>query len=433
MLHLQAFPPQEILEKSFLADLHIHSKYSRASSKGMEPKTLYEVGRQKGLEVIGTGDFTHPQYLKELKELLEFNPSSGLYFLREKGPSPPFFVPTAEISLIYSTKHLANRRIHLILIAPNLAIVEEVNKYLSKIGNLLADGRPTFGLTAEKLVLDLRSISSEILVIPAHAWTPWYSVFGAFSGFNSLEEAFGEATPFIYAIETGLSSDPEMNWRISALDKISLISNSDAHSPSKIGREATAFFYPLSFTSIYQGIKEGLIAYTIEFYPEEGKYHYDGHRTCGVVLHPKETKKLHHRCPKCGGPLTIGVLHRIEDLADREEGIIPPGKPYSVHVVPLIEILAEIYGLNPTSKSLEKIYRLTLERAGSEFDILIKRELKDLEEVLEESLSKALARMRKGEVYLQPGYDGVYGKVSVFPREEEIKTSTFKGQQSLFS
>ncbi len=217
-------------------------------------------------------------------------------------------MPTAEISLIYSTKSKTNRRVHLLLIAPNFEVVEEINKYLSKLGNLLADGRPTFGVQAEALVLELMKISPEVLVIPAHAWTPWYSVFGAFSGFDTLEEAFGSATPYIFAIETGLSSDPEMNWRISALDSITLVSNSDAHSPAKIGREATAFFLPLTYESILRGVREGEIAYTIEFYPEEGKYHYDGHRTCGVVLHPKETKLNSGKCPKCGAPLTIGVF-----------------------------------------------------------------------------------------------------------------------------
>ena len=429
----QILPPKEVLEKSFLADLHIHSKFSRASSKNMEPKTLWEVGKLKGLSVLGTGDFTHPAYLKELKELLEYDGKSGLYIYKGSAGEPPYFVPTAEISLIYSTKSKTNRRVHLILIAPSFEVVEEINKYLSKLGNLLADGRPTFGVQAEALVLELMKISPEILVIPAHAWTPWYSVFGAFSGFDTLEEAFGSATPYIFAIETGLSSDPEMNWRISALDRITLVSNSDAHSPAKIGREATAFFLPLTYESILRGVREGEIAYTIEFYPEEGKYHYDGHRTCGVVLHPKETKLNSGKCPKCGAPLTIGVLHRIEDLADRDEGYIPQNKPYSVHLVPLIEILAEVYNLNASSKNVEKLYRTVIERVGTEFDILLKKSLDELKKILDERLVLAISRMREGKVFVQPGYDGVYGKVSVFPPHDDEEKAKASGQQSLFT
>jgi uncharacterized protein (TIGR00375 family) len=399
----------------------------------MEPKTLWEVGKLKGLSVIGTGDFTHPAYLKELTELLEYDEKSGLYIYKGSAGEPPYFVPTAEISLIYSTKSKTNRRVHLILIAPNFEVVEEINKYLSKLGNLLADGRPTFGVQAEALVLELMKISPEVLVIPAHAWTPWYSVFGAFSGFDTLEEAFGSATPYILAIETGLSSDPEMNWRISALDTITLVSNSDAHSPAKIGREATAFFFPLTYESILRGVREGKIAYTIEFYPEEGKYHYDGHRTCGVVLHPKETKLNSGKCPKCGAPLTIGVLHRVDDLADRDEGYIPQKKPYSVHLVPLIEILAEVYNLNASSKSIEKLYRTVIERVGTEFDILLKSPISELKEILDEGLVLALSRMREGKVFVQPGYDGVYGKVLVFPPQDAEEKTKASGQQSLFT
>jgi uncharacterized protein (TIGR00375 family) len=276
-------------------------------------------------------------------------------------------------------------------------------------------------------------ISPEVLVIPAHAWTPWYSVFGAFSGFDTLEEAFGSATPYIFAIETGLSSDPEMNWRISALDSITLVSNSDAHSPAKIGREATAFFFPLTYESILRGVREGKIAYTIEFYPEEGKYHYDGHRACGVVLHPKETKLNSGKCPKCGAPLTIGVLHRVDDLADRDEGYISQKKPYSVHLVPLIEILAEVYNLNASSKSVEKLYRTVIERVGTEFDILLKSPISELKEILDERLVLALSRMREGKVFVQPGYDGVYGKVLVFPPHDVEEKTKAPGQQSLFT
>lgn len=398
----------------------------------MEPKTLSKVGKLKGLDLLGTGDFTHPQYLKELKDYLEYDPASGFYVVKDEDQNGSKFVLSAEISLIFSQGGKSNRRVHLILIAPTFEVVDEINLYLSKLGNLSADGRPTFGISAEKLTLDLLKISPEILIIPAHAWTPWYSVFGAFSGFDSLEEAFGEATPYIYAIETGLSSDPEMNWRISALDKITLVSNSDAHSPSKIGREATAFFYPMTYENFYNSIKENKIAYTIEFYPEEGKYHLDGHRSCKVVLTPKETMELGYKCPVCGQPITIGVLHRIEKLADRPENYIPEGKPYSVHLVPLLEILAEVFNVNPNSKTLDKLYHQYVEKVGTEFDILLKKELSELSEILPEKLFEAIKRVREGKVYAKGGYDGVYGTIKIFEPEEREKPDLPR-QKSLFS
>lgn len=427
----QKLPPKSLLEKVFIADLHIHSKYSRACSKFMEIPILAKVGKTKGLQLIGTGDFTHPLWLKELKEHLEYESESGLYFFKQL-PEGPRFILTSEISLIFSTNHKSNRRVHLLIIAPNFEIVEKINLYLSKLGNLLIDGRPTFGINCEKLVLDLLKISEKILIIPAHAWTPWYSVFGAFSGFDSLEEAFGEATPFIYAIETGLSSDPEMNWRISKLDNITLISCSDAHSPSKLGREATAFFIPLTYDNIYNSIKTGNIAFTIEFYPEEGKYHYDGHRACKICLSPKETKALGYKCPKCGNPLTIGVLHRIELLADRDEGYIPPNKPLSVHLVPFLEIIAEVFNINKNSKTAENLYNQYVSLIGTEFDLLLKTDLKDLEKILPPKLIEGIKRVREGKVFAKPGYDGEYGVIKIFESPEENSTTGLK-QQSLFS
>ncbi len=431
MLKNQKFPSKELLKKVFIADLHIHSKYSRACSKQMEIPVLAKTGKLKGLNLIGTGDFTHPLWFKELKEHLEFDSQSKLYFFKES-PEEPKFILTSEISLIFSRNEKSNRRVHLIIIAPDFKTVEEINLYLSKLGNLLIDGRPTFGINCEKLTLDLIKISEKILIIPAHAWTPWYSVFGAFSGFDSLEEAFGEATPFIYAIETGLSSDPEMNWRISKLDNITLISCSDAHSPQKLGREATAFFNPLTYENIYNSIKTGNIAFTIEFYPEEGKYHYDGHRNCKVRLSPKETRALGYKCPKCGNPLTIGVLHRIELLADREEDYIPSNKPLSVHLVPFIEILAEVFNLNKHTRSLEKLYEQYISLVGSEFEILLNIDLKELEKVFPSKLIQAIERVRKGQIFANPGYDGEYGFIKIFTPIEDEPFLGLK-QQNLFS
>ncbi len=429
-MRYQSLPPKEVLKNSFIADFHIHSKYSRASSKLMEPKTLSKIGKIKGIQLLGTGDFTHPLYLKELKDCLEYEKETGFYVIKDEPPNLRF-VLTAEISLIFSQNNKNNRRMHLILIAPTLEIVEEINLYLSKLGNLLSDGRPTFGISAETLILQLLRISPNVLIIPAHAWTPWYSIFGAFSGFDSIEEAFREATPSIYAIETGLSSDPEMNWRISKLDAITLVSNSDAHSPNKIGREATAFFYPLTYENFYHSIQKNQIAYTIEFYPEEGKYHLDGHRNCKVVLTPQETIKLGYKCPVCGQKLTIGVLHRIETLADRPEGFIPQNRPYSVHLVPLEEILTEIYNLSPNSKLLQKLYLQCIEKGRSELEILLKRDLKDLENLLPEKLLLAIEKVRKGKVYTKPGYDGQYGVVKVIEEIKETQESLLK-QKSLF-
>ncbi len=426
----QKLPSKEILSQVFLADLHLHSRYSKASSKFMEISYIAKIGKIKGLDLIGTGDFTHPLYLKELKEFLEFDPETELYYFKEL-PEGPYFMPTAEVSLIFSKGKLTNRRIHLLITAPSLEVVEEINLYFSKLGNLLADGRPTFGISAEKFVLDLLKISEKVLIIPAHAWTPWYSVFGAFSGFDSLEEAFGEATPFIYAIETGLSSDPEMNWRISWLDSITLISNSDAHSPFKIGREATAFFKPISYQNIYQAIKNNHIAFTIEFYPEEGKYHYDGHRGCKVCLSPKETKELRYKCPKCGEPLTIGVLHRVESLADRPENFYPKNKPLSVHLVPLMEILAECFEIKTSSKSLEKIYFQMVSDFGTEFNLLLKEDLLSLEKKLPSKVWEAIKRVREGKVFVKPGYDGEYGIVKIWDTQASEETPYFK-QKSLF-
>ncbi|MFN3505408.1 MAG: endonuclease Q family protein [Caldimicrobium sp.] len=426
----QTLPPKDILENTFIADFHIHSKYSRASSKNMEPSVIAEIAKLKGIELIGTGDFTHPLYFKELQNFLEYEEETGLYRLKNGLDSPKFLL-TAEISLIFSYGNQTNRRMHLILIAPNFEVVREINLYLSKLGNLMADGRPTFGVTGEKIVLDLVTLSPDILIIPAHAWTPWYSVFGAFSGFDSIEEAFGSATPYIYAIETGLSSDPEMNWRISKLDNITLVSNSDAHSPWKIGREATAFYYPLSYENFINSIKGQKIAYTIEFYPEEGKYHLDGHRVCKISLTPKETIALGYRCPKCGEPITIGVLHRVEKLADRPENYRPVNAPYSVHIVPLMEILSEVYTLNPNTKTLEKLYRQMVEKVGTEFDILLKKNLEELSELLPEKLVEAIRRVREGKVFAQGGYDGVYGIIKIFediPKEADFTPK----QKSLF-
>jgi len=299
----------------FVADLHIHSKYSRATSRDMDVPNLAKWAKLKGVSLLGTGDFTHHLWLQELKKYLQPRRKSGLYFYEGIN-----FILSAEISSIFSQEGKVYR-VHNVILAPSFEIVEEINKMLSFHGNLASDGRPILGISCRKLAEELFKISSDPMLIPGHIWTPWFSVFGSNSGFDSLEEAFGKYTGKITALETGLSSDPAMNWMVSNLDKFALVSNSDSHSPSRIGREANVFDCELDFWEIKKVLEKkdrSKFLYTIEFFPEEGKYHYDGHRNCKVCFHPKETKKSSGICPKCKKPLTIGVLNRVGQLADRE-------------------------------------------------------------------------------------------------------------------
>ena len=419
-------PPEEI----FLADLHIHSRYSRATSRDMTVPVLARVAREKGLDVVGTGDFTHPDYLKELEEYL-VPAEEGLYVFREEEDGPRFIL-SAEVSNIFSQGEKKNRRVHTLILAPSLEVAREINQALSRLGNLAADGRPIFGFPVKDLVKLLRRLSEEIIVIPAHVWTPWYSLFGAFSGFDSVEECFEEETDFIPALETGLSSDPQMNWRLSSLDRFTLVSNSDAHSPVKLGREANAFYGRPSYAAIAQAIREDRLAFTIEFFPEEGKYHFDGHRACGVVLSPKETRASGGRCPVCGEPLTVGVMHRVEELSDRPEGFIPPGKPPAIHLVPLIEIVAEALGKGVQSQAVKKTYQKLLELGGREFEILLYKDLEELKGLFPERVLEGIKRVREGKLYVRPGYDGVYGQVRIFSPGEGPEVSKPR-QKQLFS
>ncbi len=419
-------------DEIFLADLHIHSRYSRATSKDMSVPVLAQTAREKGLSVVGTGDFTHPEYLAELEEWL-LPAEEGLYVWRDD-PEGPRFILSAEVSNIFSQGGKKNRRVHTLILVPSLEIAREINKLLAPLGHLEADGRPVFGFPVKELVKLLFRISEEIIVIPAHVWTPWYSLFGAFSGFEAVEECFEEETEHIFALETGLSSDPPMNWRLSALDRYTLVSNSDAHSPAKLGREANAFYGKPSFQTIFQAIKEDKLAFTIEFFPEEGKYHFDGHRACGVILSPRETKALGGRCPVCGEPLTVGVMHRVEDLADRPEGFVPPGKPPAVHLVPLLEIIAEALGKGVQSQAVRRTYQQLIELGGTEFELLLYRDLEELKNTVPVPIIEGIKRVREGRLYIRPGYDGVYGKVKIFAPEEGKKEPNARPrQQSLFS
>jgi len=421
----------------FFADLHIHSKYSRATSKDMTPENLWKWAQLKGITVIGTGDFTHPEWFKELNEKLE-PVANGLLRLKKEFQSNDIpdsckaevlFLPSAEVSCIYNKKGKI-RKIHLIILTSDLAIAARLNSALSKIGNLNADGRPILGLDARELLKILINISSDAILIPAHAWTPHFSIFGAESGFDSIEECFEDLSPYVYSIETGLSSDPKMNWRLSALDRITLISNSDAHSPLKIGREANILDTDISYKAIATAIKtrDGFLG-TIEFFPEEGKYHYDGHRLCGVSLSPKETIKHNYLCPVCGKRLTVGVMHRVEKLADRDNGFKPEVAPLFYSIIPLHEIIAETLKVGVNSKVVNNEYQKLLQGLGSEFKILMEVPLSDIEKAGSPLLSEAISRMRSGNVHIAPGYDGEYGKIKIF---EAVERKEIKGQARLF-
>jgi uncharacterized protein (TIGR00375 family) len=415
-----------------IADFHVHSAYSRATSQEMHLKTMARWAGMKGIGLMGTGDFTHPTYFEEIQTELE---ETGHGFLRLKESEDPsvHFILTAETSHIY-TQAGKGRRVHMMIFAPSLKTVQKINLHLGRIGNVNSDGRPIFGFSAKDLVKIVLDIDPECLVVPAHAWTPWFSVFGSHSGFDSLEECFEEETPRIQVIETGLSSDPAMNWRWSALDRISLISNSDAHSPAKIGREANIFDCPLTYQDIISAIRskdpQHFLA-TIEFFPEEGKYHFDGHRNCGIVYDPGQTKACNCICPVCRKPLVIGVMHRVDALADRAEGFAPEGMIPAFHLVPLEEILAEVYQTGVQAKRIRKEYLRLVERGGSEFKILMDLPTEELSGFMEDRIVQGILRVRQGKVQVHPGYDGVYGKVNLFePETPELKPNS---QLSLFN
>ena len=417
----------------FIADFHLHSKYSRATSPQMDLENLDKWAKIKGIKVLGTGDFTHPEWLKELKEKLE-PAETGLFKLKSNLPAfvdETRFIFTAEISCIYS-KGGRTRKIHIIIFAPSFEVVEKINTQLGWIGNLKSDGRPILGLDAKELAKIVLNISGDCLIVPSHAWTPWFSIFGSRSGFDSVEECFEEYSKEIFAIETGLSSDPAMNWRLSALDRITLISNSDAHSPSRIGREANIFDTELNYSAITETIKTKnptKFLYTIEFFPEEGKYHYDGHRLCEISLNPTETKKYNGICPACGKPLTIGVLNRVEQLADRPEGFKPENAIPFKSLVPLTEIIADALGLTVGTKQVEGEYKNLIEKFKNEFNILIGLPKAELEAVTLPEIAEGITRVREGKLDIEPGYDGIYGKIRIFSKGEQ---KTVSRQKTLF-
>ncbi len=412
-----------------IADLHIHSRYSRATSRDMEVETLSAWAKKKGINLLGTGDITHPTYISLLKSRLE-PIGNGLYRLI-KGDSTVNFLLSGEVSNIFSQKGRV-RKIHTLIFAPDFDVVDRINKGLSKLGNLSADGRPIFGFPVKDLVKLVLDVSPECLLVPAHAWTPWFSIFGANSGFDSIEECFEEEAENIYAIETGLSSDPEMNWRLSALDGVTLISNSDAHSPNKIGREANVFDCLMDYREIVDAIKikdKKRFLFTIEFFPEEGKYHFDGHRNCHVLFTPQESRINNNICPVCGGRLTIGVMNRVEELADRPQGFVPPNAVPARHFVPLEEIIAEALGLGVDTAAVEKEYERLISAGGSEFSILLDLSEEELSRFTPPKILEGIRRVKKGELKITPGYDGVYGKVRIFGDEAAVEDRPEQSKQ----
>lgn len=405
-----------------IADLHIHSRFSMATSKEGTPENLDFWARKKGISLIGTGDFTHPVWREELKERL-VSEGNGLYRLRDasvKEESRKFpgegtrFVVSGEISSIYK-KNGKTRKVHNVILLPSLEAADAMAQRLEKIGNIHSDGRPILGLDSHDLLEMMLDVCPEGILIPAHIWTPHFSVLGAKSGFDSVEECFEELAPYIYALETGLSSDPAMNWRISKLDRYQLVSNSDAHSPSKLGREANLLDIDCSYEGLYRAIQtgEGLEG-TVEFFPEEGKYHFDGHRKCGVSLSPVEAERLGGICPVCGKKLTMGVDHRVEQLADRAEGFVKKdGKKYE-SLVPLPEVISACMGYSTASKKVQGCFEQMIQTLGTEFDILRNVPSEDIKSCAGERIAEGIENVRTGNVKRIPGYDGEYGKIELF-------------------
>jgi len=439
----------------FVSDFHIHSKYSRAVSQKMNLEELDSWADIKGILIMGTGDFTHPKWFSEIKQKLE-PAEPGLFKLKKEYKFPNFkgkipetrFILSVEISSIYSFLGKV-RRIHNVIMLPDLNSAEKLNQRLSFIGNLSSDGRPILGLSSKELTKITLDICPNALMIPAHIWTPWFSLFGSMSGFDSLEECFGEYSKNILAVETGLSSDPQMNWRIPELDSLAIISNSDSHSLERIGREANVFDAELSYNGIvnalknsapknikennFSEVKPSKILYTIEFFPEEGKYHYDGHRLCGVSFSPQESKKYNNICPKCKKPLTIGVMNRVEQLAKRPADFFDPKRPGFKKLVTLDEIIADALGVGKVSKAVFKIYKDLILNFENELNVLLNVPLQEIKLSSNELIAEGIKRVREGKLYIFPGYDGEYGKVYIFEENERksFSNSAVK-QKTLF-
>lgn len=408
-----------------IADLHIHSRYSRATSSNMNIPEIARFARVKGLSLVGTGDFTHPRWLREIKERLTYSPEMGLYRPVEPSLSDVYFMVTGEVSTVYTWEG-GRKKVHHVILTPSIEVAEQLNDRLSRYGDLEADGRPTLDISAAHLVEEVMETSRDNMVFPAHAWTPWFSVFGAFSGFDRMEDCYQDMTRYVYALETGLSSDPRMNWRLSSLDGFALLSNSDSHSswPWRLGREANVFeLEKLSYWLLLDSIKRrdpNILRFTIETDPAYGKYHWTGHRGCGVSLPPEEAIRLGDRCPVCHRRMTKGVEQRVEELADRPPGFRPPGSPGYIHLLPLSEVISAVIGAgSPSSGRVWSIYNTLISHFGSEYSVLIDAGFDELVKVVDPAVAEAIIRVREGRVRVVPGYDGVYGQIIIFPERGE--------------
>ncbi len=424
----------------YIADIHLHSCHSRATSKNLNLESVYQWARIKGIHVVGTGDFTHPLWISELEEKLEPE-GNGLFRLKDppKEEGLPHirtretdvrFCLSTEISSIYKYGEKV-RKNHNIVLLPDLETAKKFNTRLSGIGNLASDGRPILGLPSRDLLEIVLETSADAHLIPAHVWTPWFSTLGSKGGYDSIEECFRDLSGHIFALETGLSSDPAMNWKLSSLDRYALVSNSDAHSPRKLGREANIFDTELSYHAMFEALKtkKGFLG-TYEFFPEEGKYHMDGHRKCNVALDPRESLKLDNICPRCGKPLTIGVLHRVEKLSDREDPKKPEDSPGFEYIIPLPEIIAEFTGSGPETNKVQQTFTQVISTFGNEFELLHAVPIEEIRSKSGELLAEAVRRLREHEVEPRGGYDGEYGEIRIFKPGEITRIS---GQADLFS
>lgn len=400
-----------------IADFHIHSKYSRATSKDMDIPNIAKWAKVKGIDLVGTGDFTHPEWIKELKTYLKED-KNGIYMYNGVN-----FILSAEVSLIFSFKGKI-RKVHISLLSKNFKDVDKLNEIFSKYGDLSIDGRPIIPLNCKEFTKIVKQETPDTFIYPAHAWTPWFGIFGSVTGFDSLEEAFEEEIVNIHAIETGLSSDPPMNWLVSKLDKITLLSNSDAHSPTNLGREANVFDLNLNYDELIDTIikrDKNRFLFTIEFFPEEGKYHFDGHRNCKISMSPEESIKLKNICPVCHKPLTLGVLHRVYDLKDRDR-VINRNEfiPYK-SIIPLIEIISQTMEKTESSKIVQDEYSKIISKFENEFNFLIFTPIEDMFGKVDERIIRAVKNMREGKVKTYPGFDGEFGKIEVILNDIEEK------------
>ena len=400
-----------------IADLHIHSRFSRATSERMNLEEIACYAKIKGLSLVGTGDFTHPRWLHEIQETLAKDADTGLYRVAKTPESPMRFMLTTEVCTIFDWQG-QSKKVHNVILAPNIEVINQINGALEKHGDLASDGRPILNMTATQLVENVMEISNENMVFPAHAWTPWFSIFGAFSGFDNIEDCYEDMTRHIHALETGLSSDPPMNWRLSKLDKFTLVSNSDCHSfwPWRIGREANVLeLEQLTYKQVTDTIRSNDPArfkFTIETDPAYGKYHWTGHRNCNVSMSPKEAQKFNNICPVCRRKLTKGVEQRVEELADRPEGYKPIGKPGYKRLLPLSEIIATVLNVGePSTQAVWKIYNALVGRVGNEYAVLLDASEETLNTVVDSQITNAILRVRAGSFAVVPGFDGVYGKL----------------------